>query len=192
MNLTNIRIIVFVPPRSETSVAHMYMFRSLSNDTVKKFDTHVCTSFFDFFQTLIRRKLLGNWLNRYVKRLQKFTCNRTLSKRIVGETTVIPRASLFPSLCLLRVSSSFVVISYCFYLFRFRSFSRYLNFNVIFLTVTFEDVCCYIRNTKSFKSKFFATCVVSSCLLPQVVYFCLPFFKEKKFRWALVRIELGA
>lgn len=79
----------------------MYMFRSLSNDTVKKCDTHVCTSFFDFFQTLIRRKLLGNWLNRYVKRLQKF--NRTLSKRIVGETTVIPRASLFPSLCLLRV-----------------------------------------------------------------------------------------
>ena len=40
--------------------------------------------------------------------------------------------------------SSFVVISYCFYLFIwFQSFSRCLNFTIIFLTVTSEDVCCF-------------------------------------------------
>ena len=50
----------------------------------------------------------------------------------------------FPADFKLSLSSSFVVISYCFYLFiRFHSFSRCLNFTVIFLTVTPEDVCCY-------------------------------------------------
>ena len=44
----------------------------------------------------------------------------------------------------LSLSSSFVVISYRFYLFIwFQSSSRYLNFTVIFLTVTSEDVCCF-------------------------------------------------
>ena len=71
----------------------------------------------------------------------------------------------------LSLSSTFPVISYCFYLFiRFQSFSRCLNFTVIFLTVTSEEVCCYIRNVKSLKSQLFATCVVSSCLLPQFVF----------------------
>ena len=45
--------------------------------------------------------------------------------------------------CRLQIESvtSFVVISHCFYLFvMFQSFSRCLNFTVIFLTVTFEDV----------------------------------------------------
>ena len=49
--------------------------------------------------TDLRRKLLGNWPNRYVERLQKLA-NRTLAKRTVGETTVNPWASLFPSQCL--------------------------------------------------------------------------------------------
>ena len=57
--------------------------------------------------------------------------------------------------CRLQIESvtSFVVISHCFYLFiMFQSFSRCLNFTVIFLTVTSEDVCCYIQNIKSLKS----------------------------------------
>ena len=42
----------------------------------------------------------------------------------------------------LSLSSSFVVISYCFYLFiSIQSFYRYLKFTVTFLTVTSEDVC---------------------------------------------------
>ena len=61
---------------------------SLSHDT-KKCDTHVYTS---FFQPVIRQKQLGNWPNTYAKRIQKLV-NRTLAKRLVGETTV---NTLFP------------------------------------------------------------------------------------------------
>ena len=44
----------------------------------------------------------------------------------------------------LSLSSLFVVISYCLYLFIwFQSSSRCLNFTVIFLTVNSEDVCCF-------------------------------------------------
>ena len=49
--------------------------------------------------------------------------------------------------------SVIIIINYCFYLFiRLQSFSRCFNFTVISLTVTSEDVCCYIRNVKSLKS----------------------------------------
>ena len=53
---------------------------------------------------------------------------------------------------------------------------------VIFLTFTSEDVCCYIRNVKSFKSTFFATCVVLSCLLAQFMFFFLSNFLRKKIQ----------
>ena len=50
----------------------------------------------------------------------------------------------------LSLSSSFVVISYCFYLFiRFQSLSRCLNFTVIFLTVPSEDVRYIFGNKES-------------------------------------------
>ena len=69
------------------------MLRSLSHDR-KTCDTLVYTS---FFQPPLRRKQLGNWPNTYAKRLYKLA-NRTLVKRLVGETTVdrspLPKLSL--------------------------------------------------------------------------------------------------
>ena len=66
----------------------------------------------------------------------------------------------------LSLSSLFVVISYCFYLFiSFQSVSRCLNFTVIFLTVTSEDMLLHTKR-KVFKILFFCmqhACIVSSC-----------------------------
>ena len=53
---------------------------------IQKSDTRVYTS---FFEPLIRRKQLRNWPNTYEKWLQKLA-NRTLAKRLVGETAAAP------------------------------------------------------------------------------------------------------
>ena len=57
--------------------------------STKRSDTHAYSS---FFKPLIRVKKLGNWTNTLAKRL-KTLANRTLAKRLVGETTV---ANLVP------------------------------------------------------------------------------------------------
>ena len=73
---------------------------------------------------------------------------KTLDRKVRKLEQIVrkwPLIKQFPADFKLSLSSLFVVISCCFYLFiRFQSFSRCLNFTVIFLTVTSEDVCCYI------------------------------------------------